>query len=426
MNSNESVMLPIGKLFNIEKGSLQSSKCIQGKYPFITAAEQWKSHNNYLHDCEALLFEMGAAGSLGRTHYVHDKFTGSDLCFILTPAAQYKGRLDLKFYYYIFNFLRSEIVASTATGTSKLAINITNFGRYQLPYFDLPRQAELKDIFVATDEIKNQLVRESQKQSVLIAALRQAILQLAVKGRLVPQNPKDEPASVLLKKIRVEKEKLIKEGKFKQTKPLSPTNPKDMPYELPDGWEWVRLGEAYDVRDGTHDSPKYVKTGYPLVTSKNIYGSRLDLTSVKFISEADHRAICQRSGVDQMDILFAMIGSIGNPVIVDVEAEFSIKNVALFKYYDRKLSSPKYLRYYLSYAEEEMKKRAAGGVQAFISLSYLRNYLIPIPPLYEQKRIVAEVDQLMALCDELEAKLKQSRFTAETLMGAVVNELTMV
>ena len=203
-----------------------------------------------------------------------------------------------------------------------------------------------------------------------IDALKQTILRLAVMGRLVPQDPNDEPASELLKRIQAEKVRLVAEGKIKKDKPLPAIAEDDKPYALPAGWEWSRLQSCFDVRDGTHDTPKYQPTGFPLVTSKNIYGGRLCLDDVKFISEADHRQISERSRVDRGDILFAMIGSIGNPVIVDVDTEFSIKNVALVKYYARFLASPEYLRIYLAVIADEMKAKSAGGVQSFVSLGF--------------------------------------------------------
>jgi len=257
-----------------------------------------------------------------------------------------------------------------------------------------------------------------------VGELRKAILQLAVHGKLVRQDSNDEPAAVLLEKIKAEKERLIKEKKIRKLKPLSPINKNDFPHEIPKTWNWVRLVDVFDVRDGTHDSPKYLPNGIPLVTSKNLSNGYLDLTNVKFISEEDHLKISERSGVDKHDILFAMIGSIGNPIVVDTLLEFSIKNVALFKYYVLKLSVPSYLHYFLIHASHNMRKQAAGGVQSFVSLGYLRNYLIPLPPLQEQRRIAAKVDQLMALCDDLESKLKQSQTDGEKLMAAVVAELT--
>jgi len=103
-----------------------------------------------------------------------------------------------------------------------------------------------------------------------VARLRELILTLAVQGKLVAQNPGDEPACVLLKKIRAEKDRLIAAGKIKRDKPLAEIAEEEKPFGLPVGWAWTRLQQCCDVRDGTHDTPKYQAAGYPLVTSKNI------------------------------------------------------------------------------------------------------------------------------------------------------------
>ena len=163
-----------------------------------------------------------------------------------------------------------------------------------------------------------------------IKALRQTILNLAVRGKLVEQDPNDEPASELLKQVREVRSRKISQRTLKRTKDLFPASGEPLGLALPEGWIFSRLGTVYDVRDGTHDTPKYVDHGVPLVTSKNLSKGVLSFDDVKVISEADHRHISERSKVAQDDILLAMIGSIGNPVIVETTAEFSIKNVALF------------------------------------------------------------------------------------------------
>ena len=253
-----------------------------------------------------------------------------------------------------------------------------------------------------------------------IDALEQTLLQLAVRGLLVPQDPTDEPASALLQKIRAEKDRLIATGQIKRDKPLPPITDEEKPFELPVGWEWVRLQQAYDVRDGTHDTPKYQSTGFPLVTSKNLYGGVLDLSDVKLISPADHEQISARSRVNRDDILFAMIGSIGNPVIVDTDTEFSVKNVALFKYYAAALSCPKYLLLVLQAEAAGMKERAAGGVQSFISLGQLRSSVVALPPLSEQSRIVSRVTALRRLCADLRQRLAERQSVQARLAEALV------
>ena len=108
-----------------------------------------------------------------------------------------------------------------------------------------------------------------------------------------------------------------------------------------------------------------------------------------------------RSAVDDGDILFAMIGTIGNPVLVKKNREFCIKNMALFKAINQELISMDYLLLFLENEQSVMKKKASGGVQSFVSLKFLRNYLLPLPPLAEQKRIVAKLEEILPLCERL-------------------------
>ena len=236
-------MIEIGKLFNIEKGSLQSSKCTPGQYSFITAGEEWKTHIEYTHDCEALVFAMAASGSLGRTHYVNGKFIASDLCFILTPKKEYISKVNLRFYSFYFNTYREKIVKATATGTSKLAINRKSFSNYQIYLVDIERQNQLLHKLNKMKSVSDGLLQTIQQQQKYAEMLRQSILQQAVEGKLCEQDPNDEPASVLLEKIKVEKERLIAEKKIKKQKPLPPISEEEKTFDLPKGWEWCRLGE---------------------------------------------------------------------------------------------------------------------------------------------------------------------------------------
>lgn len=242
-------------------------------------------------------------------------------------------------------------------------------------------------------------------------------------GKLVPQDPLDRPASELLKEIEKEKEKLIKEGKIKKSKPLPEINPNEIPYDLPTGWEWVRLQEVLDVRDGTHDSPKDAIEGerYPLITSKNFTNGKIDFSNARQISAKDYFEISKRSKVDRLDILFSMIGgNIGNQVLVQDECEFSIKNVALFKYYNRELTYPYFFKRYMEQIANYLQQKATGGAQPFVSLGYLRNLVVALPPLAEQHRIVAKINQLMTLCDNLEKQIDIASSKQTSLLNALM------
>jgi len=284
-------------------------------------------------------------------------------------------------------------------------------------------EAQGRDSFTDAWQFINRHFGELYSVKANVTELRKAILQLGVMGKLVSQDPTDQPASELLKEIEAEKRRLVKTGKIREPKLVPEIKPEEVPYEIPKGWIWVRLNDVFDVRDGTHDTPKYVDVGYPLITSKNLYTGRLDFEDVKYISEADHLKIIERSKVDLGDILFAMIGSIGNPVIVDRIQEFSIKNVALFKFYNASIPDNRFLHYFLLNVQSSMKEKSSGAVQSFVSLGFLRQYLFPLPPLGEQHRIVAKIEQLMALCDQLEQQIEATASKQSALLKAVMSKM---
>jgi len=235
--------------------------------------------------------------------------------------------------------------------------------------------------------------------------LRQAVLQAAIQGKLTTQRKEDGDARELLKQIAAEKAKLIKEKKIKKEKPLPEITEEEIPFEVPENWVWVRINNVIDVRDGTHDTPTYVIKGFPLITGKDFYTGRFELSKTKYISEEDFLEIAKRSKVDIGDILFSMIGgNIGSMISITKDNYFdmAIKNVALFKQYNYEYSLNEFLFVFLKANVETFKDVARGGAQSFVSLNLLREYLFPLPPLAEQHRIVAKVEKLMAEIDELE------------------------
>ncbi|WP_165749858.1 restriction endonuclease subunit S [Cellulophaga sp. Z1A5H] len=258
--------------------------------------------------------------------------------------------------------------------------------------------------------------------------LKGLILQLAIQGKLTAnwreQNKNIEPASELLNRIQKEKAQLIKDKKIRKNKSLPNIKKDEFPFKIPNKWIWCRLQDYLDVRDGTHDSPKYIDDGIPLVTSKNLYTKKLDISNVKYISEEDHIEISKRSNVERNDILFAMIGSIGNPVIVDIEPNFSIKNVALIKYYLKDLCLPNFVLFFLEYATKEFKDNSDGAVQSFVSLTKLRAKEFPLPPLEEQKEIVKVVETLFKKVEQLEQLTVARIGLKEDFVTSALNQLT--
>ena len=323
----------------------------------------------------------------------------------MVPFSAYGG-VDSQYIVYVLTCPHVDYIINSVTyGVKMPRVGTETMTNLLIP---LPPLAEQKRIVAKIEELLPYLDRYEKAWNRLEdfgsrfpADMQKSILQMAIQGKLVEQRPEEGTGEELYQQIQAEKQALIKAGKIKKEKPLPEIAEDEVPFEIPEGWKWVCLSDVIDVRDGTHDTPKYVVDGVPLVTSKNLVNGKIDFNTAKLISHEDSIAINIRSGVDDGDILFAMIGTIGNPVLVKKEREFSIKNMALFKSIDRELFYMPYLVFFLQHAQTEMKKEASASVQSFVSLSYLRKYLLPLPPLAEQKRIVARLEEILPLCERL-------------------------
>ena len=261
--------------------------------------------------------------------------------------------------------------------------------------------AKIEELLPLVDRYAASYEKLEQFNAKFPEDMKKSILQYAIQGKLVEQRPEEGTGEELYQQIQAEKQRLIQEKKIKKEKPLAEISEDEIPFDIPESWKWVRLSDIIDVRDGTHDSPKYVPMGIPLVTSKNLSNGTIDYGNVKYITQEDADKINARSMVDDDDILFAMIGSIGNPVLVKKDREFCIKNMALFKKHANTDISMRYMYWFFFFIQYKLKKEASGGVQSFISLSRFREYLVPLPPFAEQTRIVAKIEELLPLCERL-------------------------
>lgn len=420
-------LLRIDEIFNFEKGVLQSSKCVPGEYDFITASSDWKTHNEFTHECEALIFAAAASGSLGRTHYVNGKFISSDLCFVITPKDQGNLPVDLKFYHILFNELKDEIVRNTKAGTSKEAIGLGSFGKYQLPYFDIDTQIEIKNRFVKSEELKSDLSNELNHQVDLVKKLRQQLLQDAVQGKLVERNLKDEPASELFKKIKAEKQKLIAEKTLKKEKELPPIKPEEIPFEIPENWVWCRgeIVATYIDPHPSHRTPPESSDGVPYIAMSDIRkDGTLDFNSARKVSRTVLEEHQNRYKLQDGDFIFGKIGTIGKPVKLPYPFNYTLSANVILIQPERKFVNQDYLFYFLSSpaAEKNLIENKSTMSYPVFGMGKARNMPIPLPPLAEQNRIVHKLDELMQYCNELEASIKQSETQNSTLLQQVLRE----
>jgi type I restriction enzyme S subunit len=255
-----------------------------------------------------------------------------------------------------------------------------------------------------------------------IARLRGFLLDLAVRGKLVPQNSNDEPASELLKRIAAEKARLVKTGGIKPRKTVPRKRDQPFTLSLPIGWALTNLAEVtLKITDGAHKTPTYVQKGVPFVSVKDFSGGKLDFSNTRFIPASEHEALYRRCDPRRGDILIGRIGTLGKAVLVDTDIEFSLfVSVGLIRF-DHGSLAPEFFRILLNSplveAEFDRIKIGGGTHTNKLNLSDLHTVAFPLPPLAEQRRIVAKVDELMALCDQLEAA-RQTREAARDKLTA--------
>ncbi|MGP5230162.1 restriction endonuclease subunit S [Psychrobacter celer] len=298
--------------------------------------------------------------------------------------------------------------------------------------------ATLVEVLLATlidskdaDELAQNWARVSEHFDSLftteqsIEALKQTVLQLAVMGKLVPQNPGDEPASVLLEKIAEEKEQLAEQGEIRKSKSLDKVDEEEKLYDLPFNWEWTRLGDIAAV--GTGATPSRTESKY--WSSQDINWVSSGETSEPFIfntkEKVSHLAIKETnvSVYPPGTLVVAMYGqgkTRGQITELKIEAGTNQACAAI-----RLIQPDERHRYYIKLffwkSYEEIRSNAAGGAQPNLNVSKITSTVIPLPPLAEQHRIVAKVDELMAICDQLKEKLKQSQETQVQLTDALVD-----
>ncbi|ENM5772187.1 restriction endonuclease subunit S [Vibrio mimicus] len=281
------------------------------------------------------------------------------------------------------------------------------------------------DIWTSAVKTKSTSGRGSSKKLELygVKKLRELILELAVRGKLVPQDPSDEPASVLLERIAGEKAQLVKEKKIKKPKKLEPISTEDYLFDIPSNWSWERLGNIGETNIGLTYSPKEAgDEGIPVLRSANIQKGKIDLSDLvrvqkevkdSMLVEIGDLLICARNGSKALVGKTAQIKALNEPMAFG--AFMAIFRSCINDYIEVFLNSPVY-------------RRNLDGVSTTtinqITQTNLRSTICPLPPVKEQHRIVAKVDELMALCDQLEQQTEASIEAHQVLVTTLLDTLT--
>ncbi|ELR5593112.1 restriction endonuclease subunit S [Escherichia coli] len=268
-----------------------------------------------------------------------------------------------------------------------------------------------------------------------VDALKQTILQLAVMGKLVPQDPNDEPASELLKRIAQEKAQLVKEGKIKKQKPLPPISDEEKPFELPSGWEWCRLGCIGNPMDSAIvDGPfgssintkiDYIDNGCPVTRMGNIRPFEYINENMKYVTP-EKLHLLKRHNILPGDVLMGKVGSIGNATLYpEYMPEGLIATTGVARFRVGKIINNKLLCYNINAMAPMLRTIASEAVQPFLNMKTINNCIIGLPPFNEQEKIINTLDNLFLVIEQIKSRIQSAQkiqlHLADALTDAAIN-----
>lgn len=414
-----------------------------------------------------LLFNITGA-SIGRCAVVPSNFDEANVSQHVTIVRTVMPELNEFLHKVLVSRHVQQTVMDVQVGVSREGLSIAKLGQFLIP---LPPLAEQSRIVTRVEELmrlcdaleakgKLEAAQHTQLVQTLLGALNastspeeladnwqrvathfdllldrpdavddleQTILQLAVRGLLVSQDPKDEPASQLLKKIHVEKDRLIAEGKIKRDKPTAFVPENDVPFEVPKGWVWARWSAvAMKIGDIDHKMPSEVEEGIPYVSPRDFYGkNEIDFDGAKKISESDFLELSSKIRPELGDLIYPRYGTIGVVRKVTDSREFLASySCAVIKVLHGYIEPDyQYLFSVSACAKNQATVATNKTTQPNVGLKSIQEFLFPLPPLAEQVRIVARVDSLRRLCTDLRQRLAVRQTTQAQLAGALIDEV---
>lgn len=398
----------LGELISIESGKGLTSKDMkEGEIPVFGGNGITGYHNEALVNKETVV--IGRVGFYcGSVHLTPKEAWVTDNAFITTFPDK---SIDTKYLIYI---LRHMNLGKSHNATAQPVVSGKKIYPLLFPLPPLEEQhrivAKIEEILPYIDQYDKAYTKLETFNKKFPEDMKKSILQMAMQGKLVEQLPEEGTADELYEQIVAEKAQLIKDGKIKKEKPLPEITEDEIPFEIPSSWKWVRFQEVCAVLTcGYASTPEYVaeNIGMPFISAKNIKPYKFMPDDHKYIKRELYDKLTQTCCPKKNDILLTRVGAgIGEAAIIDIDMEFAIYvSLTLIKLVDYKQLDNRYILYWLNspIGTDNARKNifGKGASQGNLNVNNVRTFLVPLPPLEEQKRIVAKVDELLTYCDQL-------------------------
>lgn len=314
------------------------------------------------------------------------------------------GAVSIRYFYYVFYLYKNAgMIAGKGIAIQGLSSNALHTMIVPLPPLAEQKRivAKIEELLPLIDRYEAAWNRLEDFNKRFPGDMQKSLLQMAIQGKLVGQRPEEGTGEELYQQIQSEKQALIKTGKIKKEKPLPEITEDEKPFEISENWKWVRIASiCKSIADGDHQPPPQVTNGVPFLVISNMSGGKLDFSNTRFVPNEYFSQLSPERIAEQGDILFTVTGSYGIPVKVDSDNPFCFqRHMALLKL----LLDWDYLYFALKspVVKTQCDDTATGTAQKTVGLSSLRNIILPLPPLAEQKRIVSRLEELLALCERL-------------------------
>jgi type I restriction enzyme S subunit len=412
----------LGDICSITKGETGIMKAIPGAYTMVTLGEANKTHNEFQFDTKAVIVPLVSStghghASMRRVKYQEGKFAlGSILCAVI-PKDE---KIVLAKYLHIYlHWNREELLVSKMKGMANVSLPMNKIADVLVTVPNIEKQQEIIDLEVQLVEKELSAENLLTDQLTQLENLNLAILQEAVQGKLVKQDPKDEPASELLKRIKVDKTKSDKKDKS-----LLPIKPEEIPFEIPKNWVWCRLGEIIEYTSNLdiqkHLSPDTI-INYVDIDAIDNHNFIIKEAKKKTVRELSTRA---RRVLKPNFIVYSTVRPyLKNIAVIEDDLENYIGSTG-FNVFRTLYVELKYAFYYLltPYVNNSFKNLMVGFNSPSITNDQFEKSLFPLPPLSEQKRIVEEIEKQLAKIKHLKENIIDNQKATEQLLKALLHQ----